>query len=299
MKQLDYKLIHALDVVLTEQQFEKAAEKLHITQSAVSQRIKQLEQMVAQPVLVRSQPPVATKVGQALLRHFRQVKQLELELLEQLFTDRQAQSVSVPIAVNADTLASWFIPALAPLLKTNAIQLNLQVCDETRTQELLKKGEVYAALSCQKKSFSGCKTQFIGEIDYILCATTEFNDKYFKQGITRQSLKRAPGVVFDQLDNMHLDYLKQHYQLSSADFPYHIMRSSEAFVSMALAGAAYCLLPQTQVNEYLATGQLLDLAPQQHLVRELYWHSWVLERGVFKQISSTVVEYGKALLAKG
>ena len=297
MNSLDYKLVHALDVVIKEQHFEKAAEKLNITQSAVSQRIKQLEQQVAQPVLIRSQPLVATRVGQALLRHYRQVKQLEIELIEQLFIEKKSQVTTVPIALNADTLASWFIPALVPVLKSNAVQLDLQVCNESRTQELLKKGEVYAALSCQKKSFSGCKTQYIGEISYILCATSAFKQQYFSKGINRQTLKYAPSVVFDPQDTMHIEYMKTHYQLNSTDYPYHIMRSSEAFVSMALAGVAYCLLPETQANVYLESGELLDIAPKKHLQHKLYWHSWVLERGLFKQISTAIVQYGRQLLA--
>jgi LysR family transcriptional regulator (chromosome initiation inhibitor) len=296
MKNIDYKLIQALDTVINEQQFEKAADKLHITQSAISQRIKQLEQVVAQPVLIRGQPLRATEVGQLLLRHFRQVKQLELDLAQQLFPDQQNKHISIPIAVNADSLASWFIPAIAPMLKTNAIQLNLQVCDETKTQELLKKGEVFAALSSQKQSFSGCKTQKIGDLDYILCASPNFVTQYFNQGVNQKSIKRAPAVVYDQYDNMHQLYIEKYFHVKATDYPYHIMRSSEAFVAMALADLAYCLLPQTQAQNFIESGELIDLAPEHHITQTLYWHSWVLERGVFKDVSDTVVSYGNDLL---
>lgn len=296
MRPLDYKLIHALDVVIKTQRFDKAANILNITQSAVSQRIKQLESFIAQPVLVRGQPLTATKVGQMLLRHFRQVQQLENELAEQLFVEESTTIVPISIAVNADSLANWFIPALAEVLKKYPIELDLQVCDELRTKELLRKGEVYAALSCQAETFTGCKVQALGAVDYILCATPDFIAHYFAQGLTVSSLKRAPGVEFDQHDTMHCDYIAKHFGLKLGDYPCHVVRSSEAFVTMALAGVAYCLLPHFQAQPHLQNGSLIELMPDHHLQRAMYWHSWVLERGIYKTISQSVVNYGRALL---
>jgi len=298
MRTFDYKLIHALDTVIQEQSFDKAADMLNITQSAISQRIKQLEQVVAQPVLIRSHPPAATSVGQKLLRHFRQVRQLEYDLIEQILPDEADAIVSISIAVNADTLASWFIPAISPLLKKHTLELNLQVCDETRTKDLLKKGEVYAAMSSQSESFTGCKVEHIGEVDYILCATPEFKERYFSKGMNKSSLCKAPGVEFDQRDTMHSDYIEKYYGLKLGDYPCHVMRSSEAFVTMALAGVAYCLLPHTQANQYLADGTLIDLAPDKPLQRSMYWHSWILEKGVYKEISKCIVKYGRELLSR-
>ena len=297
MRPFDYKLIHALDVVIKEHSFEKAAEQLNISQSAVSQRIKTLEEQMAQPVLIRVQPPQPTRIGEMLLRHFRQVRQLEYDLVDQVKPTNQHTTVPISIAVNADTLASWFIPSLTPLLKSYPIELNLQVCDETKTKELLKRGEVYAALSNQSESFTGCKVELIGDIDYILCATPEFHQQYFEEGLNAHTLRFAPCVEFDQHDTMHKDYIADHFGIHQGDYPCHTVRSSEAFVTMALAGVAYCLLPQNQANAYLKQGQLLDLQPEKHLQRTLYWHSWVLEKGLHKKVSQCVVNYGKALLA--
>jgi LysR family transcriptional regulator (chromosome initiation inhibitor) len=200
--------------------------------------------------------------------------------------------------VNADTLASWFIPALAELLKKHPIELNLQVVDETNTQALLKRGEVYAALSTDSSSINGCKVAAIGCVDYILCASPNFIKQYFPLGLNVASLQRAPGVEFDYRDTMHSDYIEQHYGVRAGAYPRHKLRSSEAFVSMALEGVAYCLLPHFQAIPYLNSGQLIDLAPNQHLPRSLYWHSWILEKGLHKNISSAIVNYGKKLLSK-
>ncbi len=298
MRTLDYKLLHALDVVVTQKSFEQAANLLNISQSAVSQRIKQLEENVAQPVLIRTQPLQTTLLGQKLLRHFRQVRQLEYDLVKDIMPDNKNTILPVAIAVNADTLASWFIPALAPLLKCYPIELNLHVVDETNTQELLKRGEVFAALSTQKMSFTGCKSVPIGSVDYILCASPAFKDQYFNEGITSMALQKAPGVEFDQRDSMHSDFIERHYQVNAGSYPCHRLRSSEAFVDMAVQGLAYCLLPHFQAKDYLKAGTLIDLAPDKHLSRNLYWHSWILEKGLFKKISLAIISYGQNLLSQ-
>ncbi|WOH39241.1 LysR family transcriptional regulator ArgP [Thalassotalea fonticola] len=292
MRPLDYKLIHALDTVITEQSFEKAALALNITQSAISQRIKQLEQLVAKPVLIRSQPLQATTVGQKLLSHFRKVRQLEYDLVGDVMPSDVQGSIPISIAVNADTLATWFIPALTPILETEPIELNIQVTNEANTQELLKKGEVFAAVSSQKRSFAGVKVEYIGTIDYILCASTDYINKYFKDGLTIDNLNKAPCIYYDQKDTMHHDYLKKYFAMQHANFPCHRIRSSEVVVTMALAGLAYGLIPTTQVDEHLASGALIDLAPDKRLSMPLYWHSWALERGVQKLISKTISDYG-------
>ncbi|WP_293132036.1 LysR family transcriptional regulator, partial [Moritella sp.] len=127
---VDYKLLNALQVVIEQQSFERAANVLCISQPAVSQRIKLLEEYVAQPVLIRSQPLVATDIGQRLLKHYKQVQHLEAELLPSISATSTDKSVVMAIAVNADSLATWFIPALAPLLKQYPIELNLHIMDE-------------------------------------------------------------------------------------------------------------------------------------------------------------------------
>ncbi|SUI27095.1 chromosome intitiation inhibitor [Salmonella enterica subsp. enterica serovar Derby] len=152
MKRPDYRTLQALDAVIRERGFERAAQKLCITQSAVSQRIKQLENMFGQPLLVRTVPPRPTEQGQKLLALLRQVELLEEEWLG----DEQTGSTPLllSLAVNADSLATWLLPALAPVLADSPIRLNLQVEDETRTQERLRRGEVVGAVSIQHQALA-------------------------------------------------------------------------------------------------------------------------------------------------
>jgi LysR family transcriptional regulator, chromosome initiation inhibitor len=292
---LDYKQLQALDAVVREQNFERAARALNLTQSAVSQRIKLLEQSVAQPLLIRTSPPVPTPLGQQLLGHYRQVSQLERELLPDLLLNVPQQPLKVSIAINADSLATWFLPALAPLLAQHPIELNLLIEDETRTLERLRQGEVFAAISTQQQSLPGCHASTLGRMTYHLVCSPAFARQYFNDGLTLTNLQLAPGVAFDQRDDMHVSYMREHFALHPGSYPCHTVRSSEAFIALARAGAAYCLIPGLQIERELASGELIALeAPP--LFRDLYWHRWVLERGLHLKLSAAILQHGTATL---
>jgi len=158
---IDYKLLKALDAVVLEQNFERAANRLHITQSAISQRIKLLETQLGQPLLIRAQPIQPNALGQQLLGHYQRVLQLETELANQ-FNNNKKQTQSMPIAVNADSLSSWFIPALTPLLQHKNIELNLYVEDESRTWERMRSGEALACVTSKAKGIVGSESYFLG-----------------------------------------------------------------------------------------------------------------------------------------
>ncbi|MBU2971465.1 LysR family transcriptional regulator ArgP [Pseudoalteromonas sp. C2R02] len=296
MNQLDYKLLHALSVVIKQQSFEKAADVLCITQPAVSQRIKQLEQLVAHPVLIRAQPIVATELGKKLLSHYHQVQQLEAELLPKILLDQPESTLTVNLATNADSLATWLIAALTPLINQHPIELNLIVADESRTLDKLKDGEVFGAISLIDKAVSGCEVTQLGTMEYILVASPEFKQRYFANGINQQSLKYAPGAAFDQKDDMHIKFIEQHFGLKGGSYPCHTVRSSEAFVELVKQGAAYSLIPQLQIKNELASGEIINILPSITLTQTLYWHRWALVKGVYKQISETIISTGKSIL---
>ncbi|MDE1465297.1 LysR family transcriptional regulator ArgP [Spartinivicinus poritis] len=295
-KMFDYKLLQALDVVVQEQSFERAAAILSITQSAISQRIKQLEEQVAQPLLVRSHPIEPTTLGQKLLGHFRQVKQLEQELRQELFPTEPNQRLNITVAVNADSLATWFIPAMNPLLATHTIELNLLISHESHTLEKIKNGEAFAAISSNNQVLPGCKADKLGNMEYVLVASPGFKKKFFGKTVTPEKLKYAPAVAFDQKDDMHATFLAQHFNLLPGTYPCHTVRSSEAFVALAKAGVVYCLIPKIQVQIELNEGTLIELSPKYKLKVPLYWHRWILEKGIHKLISESVISYAKKSL---
>jgi LysR family transcriptional regulator, chromosome initiation inhibitor len=296
MRGVDYRWVAALDAVIAQRGFERAAEKLCITQSAVSQRIKQLEKLMAQPLLVREQPPRPTAAGQKLLGLYRRVRLLEQEVLPEITPDDISQPLSVALATNADSLATWLLPALSPLLKSRFIELNLLVEDEARTLDKLRSGEVVGAISMEAGVIPGCVADYLGRMNYLCVASPDFQQKYFSNGVTQANLLSAPGVVFDHHDDMHEVFVQQYFNLPIGSVMKHTVRSSEAFVRIATEGIAYCLIPEVQIQRELDRGDLVNVTPEFSLVRNLYWHHWALESGVLTELSERLIQYARQVL---
>jgi LysR family transcriptional regulator (chromosome initiation inhibitor) len=296
MAEFDYKLLAALAEVIELQSFELAAKKLFISQSAISQRIKALEEHVGQPVLIRNQPIIATLAGDQLLSHFKKVKQLEHELLPILSPDKPIKPMKISLAVNADSIATWFIEAITPVLREHLIELDLIIEHEERTIDKLRRGQAIGAVTVMEKPLKGYRSFKLGEMEYCLVASEGFKQKYFPDGVNQSSLKMAPAISYDHKDDMHVRYIAKHFDLAANQYYCHSVRSSEAFVELVKQGVAYCLLPKLQIEEELSSGQLINLCPDKELVETLFWHSWVLVKGVNKKISEQIVYFGREKL---
>jgi LysR family transcriptional regulator (chromosome initiation inhibitor) len=295
---LDAKLLETLTAVVEESGFERAARRLNITQSAVSQRIRQMEEALGQPVLTRTQPPRPTGPGRALLRHARKVDLLETELAadmaRQFSPAGQADAIRQPwqtlaLAVNADTLATWFASAVLPLLASERVVLDLRVDDQERTLELLRGGEVAGCVSARENPVQGCRAEFLGVMRYHCASSPGFAERWFPQGFTLKAAWNAPAVVFNRDDNVHDRYLTQNLGTSPESAPRHHVPDSERFVDFVLGGAGYGLIPHMQAAPHLASGALVDLSPVTMPV-PLYWHCWNVP-------STLLARMGKAFTA--
>lgn len=298
MRGLDYRWIEALEAVITTGGFERAAQLLFVSQSAVSQRIKQLEKFLAQPVLIREQPPRPTLIGQKLLGFYQRVQLLESDLIPELGNETLPRVQRVSIATNADSLATWLLPALAPVMKSHQVEFNLAVFAEARTLDKLKNGEVVGALSLESKAIVGCDAQYLGRMDYVCVASPEFAQQHFPQGVSRDALLSAPAVSFDQYDQLHRDFLQQNFNIPPDAIAHHHVASSEAFVNLALMSCAYCLIPKLQIEKELESGTLVDLMPGFFMSFNLYWHHWQLETGLLKKITQAIISHSHVLLPK-
>lgn len=296
MSGFDYKLLTALAAIIETQNFELAANKLCISQSAISQRIKLLEENIGQPILIRTQPIELTSVGEQLLSHFKKVQQLEYELLPELLPNKPTKPMKISLAVNADSLATWFIKALTPVLKEHLVELDLLIEPEDRTLEKLRSGEAIGAVSIIEEPLKGYRAFELGKMNYCLVSSKKFQEKHFPQGVSRTSLKMAPGISYDHKDDMHVRYIAKHFDLAASEYYCHSVRSSEAFVELAKQGVAYCLVAELQIKNELASGELINLCPDKQLIETLYWHSWVLVKGINKKISQEIIRVGQKLL---
>ncbi len=293
---LDYRLIAALDAVIEAGTFERAAERLGLTQSAVSQRIRQLEERVGQVLLVRGSPPRATEAGQRLLGHYRRVRLLEQDLPAELHPERGSEAPVLPLAVNADSLATWFMPVLDRITNEEGVLIDLRIADQDVTHTLLRRGEVAACVSAWAKPIQGCSRHRLGVMRYRLCATPDFIQRWFPKGLGREAVRKAPAAIFNRDDSLHHRLLKLELNSIPQGIACHYLPSHAAFNHMILSGQAYGSMIEDEVHDHIRTGRLVDLLAGRHLEVELYWHAWALGTGLLDRVGRLVrTEAGRRL----
>ena len=295
----DYKLLEAFAAVIQNGGFERAARLLHITQSAVSQRVKQLEEAFGRPLLMRKNPPVATEDGSHLLGHYLKVKVLEDELAANLNPHSQRRYPKLSIAINRDTLTLWFMDAMGDFIREHNLILEILAEDQEKTHEFLKDGRVYGCISSRQQSMQGCYVEPLGSMSYKLVATPAFAKEHFKKGVSYSTLREAPAVIFDYNDNMLDDYLKAHFTMAYHRPPQHVVPGVNEYARFITEGFGYGLLELSQIEQLLAEGNMVDLAPEKPMEIPLYWHTWQMGSELGKSFSVVLKQKAKEIFNQG
>ncbi|HAT33792.1 MAG TPA: transcriptional regulator ArgP [Janthinobacterium sp.] len=293
MTPVDYRGLAALDAVIGHGSFDRAAAALAISQPAVSQRIRTLENMAGVPLMVRSQPPLATAAGQRLIAHYRQVKLLEAALDTPAGAGTRLPELA--IAVNADSAATWLPAALAPLLTPPACLLDIRIDDQDHTLSQLREGRVFACVTSETALVAGTTATALGAMRYVCAAAPAFAARWFSDGFTAAAVLQAPALIFDRRDALHARYLQRRLGMAAA-YPHHLLGSSEGFVRFIEAGHAYGMVPLLQVAAALTAGTLVDLTPGDGLDVPLMWHAWDIQTPLTRALSEHVIAAARASL---
>jgi len=294
---LDYKLIEALAMVVAEGGFERAARTLNLTQSAVSQRVRLLEEALGQVLVARVSPPAPTPAGRRLLKHYRQVRLLEGDLAPAEAESGAPWSRALAVGVNADSLATWFLPAVDPFIQEHRVLLDLSVDDQDETHKMLRDGEVVGCVSARAEPMQGCRAVALGTMEYRLLAAPDFAARWFPDGLTPESVARGPAVTFNRVDESVNAMLAAALGERPRAYPTHHVPSSEQYMNAILAGWGYGTLPEQQTASLLAAGQLVDLAPEHPLPVALSWHCWNLDSPLLAALTDALVKGAARMLS--
>ncbi|WP_222266480.1 LysR family transcriptional regulator ArgP [Modestobacter marinus] len=283
---LDLGQLRALQATVTAGTLDGAARALHVTPSAVSQRLKALETATGRVLLVRSKPVRVTESGQAVLRLARQVALLAADAARELVGEER---ITLPIAVNADSMATWVLPALAPLAGELAFDLHRE--DQERTAALLRDGRVMAAVTADSEPVPGCTVTRLGGMRYRPMATAAVAGRWFPHGVTAAALARAPVVVFDRDDDLQHRYLRQR-GVDPAAPPLHLVPASADYVSAVRLGFGWGMVPAQQEP----AGELVDLDPDGAVDVVLYWQQWKLRTPSLDRVADAVLAAARRAL---
>ena len=291
---LDNIFLEALAAVIEEGGFDKAALKLNISQSAVSQRIRNFEEQLGRVLVVRSTPPEPTEDGRKLIKHLRTIRLMEHELSDSMGLNPRGGFVTLPVGVNADSLATWFLDALDGFLKEHNVLLDLYVDDENRTHEMLRRGEVVGCIGTGAKPVKGCRSDFLATFDYVCLSAPDFYEQWFRGGFNRESVAAAPAVVFNRKDETQSQMLEKVFPGEPLTHPIFYVPSSQSFVDVVCRGLGYGMIPEFQAEEELQSGRLIEVMEQGRVPVPLYWHSWNVETPLLEGLRRTLINFFSA-----
>jgi LysR family transcriptional regulator (chromosome initiation inhibitor) len=295
MIDLPLEQVRTLLAAVDEGTFEAAAEILHVTPSAVSQRVKALEQRTGRVLLLRTKPVRLTESGEIVVRFGRQLARLERDASAELgLSDEPAEATALPIAVNSDSLATWLLPALA------AVPADLRVCfdlhrdDQDHTTLLLRQGRVMAAVTSSPEPVQGCTVRTLGRMRYRAMAAPGFFRQRLAGAPLEEALPRAPVVVFDRKDDLQDRFLRALGPRRGAGAPVapgrarHYVPSSESFAAAVAAGLGWGMIPDAQAAGHREDGTLVDLAHGRPVDVTLYWQQWKLDSPALAAVAESV-----------
>ncbi|WP_172329157.1 LysR family transcriptional regulator ArgP [Mangrovicoccus sp. HB161399] len=286
---IDYPAARAVALIHRTGSFEAAARKLGITPSAVSQRVRQLEERLGTVLLERGTPCTATAEGAWLCRHMEQVEMLEHGLFGLLpgLAEGAPQPVTLDIAINSDSLATWFLAAAAPFAAETGFMLNLVTDDEEHTADWLRRGRVLAAVTTLERPVQGCQVKPLGRLRYLAAASPDYLARHFPDGVTAGALARAPALTFGQKDRLQRDWVQRNFG-TVPDFPTHWLPSTEGMIEATLLGLGWGMGPEPLLRAHMKAGRIAEMVPGAVLDRPLHWQVSRLAAGRFDRLTRLV-----------
>lgn len=295
---IDYPAARAVFLVVQTGSFDSAAKSLGVTPSAISQRVRSLEERLGVILVERGSPCKATNEGARLCRHMEQVGMLESQLVD-LFPQVQLRHTLAPvtlsIAANADSLGTWLLPAFAAFTRESGFLLDIAVDDQEHTADWLKRGRVMGAVTALGKPVQGCQVKRLGKLRYYATASPDYIGRYFPQGITPEALAMAPALTFNQKDRLQQQWVRRQFGCE-VSLPTHWLPSSEGFVEAALLGMGWCLNPIHLVQGHLSSGRLVELMPSSTFDVTLFWQTSRLATATIAPLTRALFQQAKQAL---
>lgn len=281
---LNYSFLETFMEIIRCGTFEKASGKLHITPSAVSQRIRALEELMGQVLIIRGSPCKATRSGQELYRYAEKIELMENDFL---LNQQEQHREKAVIAVNADSVDGWFLGVIDTAYREHGIVIDVRVEDQDFSASLLQSGEVMAAVSADPAPLQGCKTEYLGTMRYQACASAAFYQRYFCDGLSAETLNLAPVMVFNHKDDLQNKFIRQ-FTTGQISPPLQFVPSTYAYLQAIVRGLGWGMLPEHLSAPLLADGSLTVLAEGSQVDTPLYWHRWSLKLRLLEKLTRTV-----------
>ncbi|SAI67320.1 chromosome replication initiation inhibitor protein [Bordetella ansorpii] len=296
--QIDHGNLRALAAVVREGSFERAAAALHVTPSAVSQRIKTLEDRMGRLLVQRTVPARATPEGEILVHLAEQTALLEHDALGRLGVGDEAPRASIPVAVNHDSLETWFVDAAISFSARANATLDMLSEDQDHTAALLRNGSVLGAVTTLSEPVQGCRIHALGSMRYVATCTPEFHARHFSQGVSARTLAQAPVLVFNRKDALQARFARRIMRGAPWRPPVWWLPSTRAFVQATRGGLGWTMNPLMLVQAEIEAGTLVPLRARAWEDVPLYWQHWRVNSQAMNALTDAVLAAARVLVRR-
>jgi LysR family transcriptional regulator (chromosome initiation inhibitor) len=279
---IDGQQLAAFAAVIEQGSFDAAGARLHVTPSAVSQRIKALEQRVGQVLVVREKPCTATAAGLPLLRLAAQTALLEAEALTEM-GGGGGTSPRIALAVNADSMATWFTGAFDFL---DDVLFDVRIEDQDHSARLLREGVVMGAVTTERTPVPGCRVQPLGVMRYVPVASPAYAERHLPEGFTARAAAQAPSLAWNRDDALQDMLVRKVFRRDIAR-PQHFVPTAEGFGAAVRAGLGWGMFPEKLASRHISDGSFVRVADV-HLDVPLYWQCWKLDSPMVEAVFAAV-----------
>lgn len=303
--------LRALAAAVDEGTFEAAADLLRISGSAFSQRIKALEKDMGQVLLTRTVPVATTLAGDRVLRLARQVAVLEDDARRSLGRGSGGRTV-LRVAVNVDSLATWFVEVLRQAATWDDVALQLQAEDQEHTHELLRSGAVVAAVTERPTPVSGCVSMELGGMGYHAVAASALLDRYRmgRRGSGDDGghadsadvdFGAMPVVDFGSRDNLQRSRLSRlgRERGLTLDPPRHVVPDAETYLEAVKLGMGWGMFPDGQLPDGVLEGTHpeLEAIPELGAAQvQLHWQRWSAGTEALDRLTAAVQQAARHMV---
>ncbi len=295
MSRVDYDSLTILAAVVREGSFEAAAKSMNVSQSAVSQRIKQLEEKVGVVLVARGRPCLPTDVALQFCRHLDQVILLQQELegrMRTLIGGADAQHAMIRLAVNNDSLATWFPNLIKRATEELGVRFDILPDDQEHTEDSLKSGNALAVITTLETPVQGCRRISLGSMDYIAVASPELFKKEFSKGVSLQTLRASTCLAFNRKDTIQDQWMRLCFG-DSVPVSTHFVPSYEGYLVCCLNGVGWGLVPRIAGNPYIMDGKLVELSAGRDVTVSLHWQASMQSSEILQRLGDLVLEEAK------
>lgn len=295
---LDNDALAVLAAVIRSGSFDGAAKAMGVTQSAISQRIKQLEDVVGSILVVRGRPCVPTETGLILFSHYEQIELLQAETVAKLTGEERIQAATrVRVSANYDSLATWFPHVVREAGEKLNTRVEVVSDDQEFTEQRLRSGDALAALSTSTNDIPGCRRVELGSMEYAAVASPSFYRDHFAEGVTLDALAKAPSIAFDPKDTLPERWMTQTFG-QAPELSSHQMPSYEGHLVCSQIGVGWAMMPLLTVGPMIAAGELVDLSSDTRVVVPLSWYFTMQSNPLLSALSDIVEQHAQDWLVQ-